>query len=283
MTDEFFANKKKYIAWGLGLWFFVLFLASSFGGKREEKTSAELLVFGDSIFAEVRDETGIPAQLSEQLKFSLCNASLGGTRMARGDLEGRLDYDKDAFSMVGLAKSISADDFGVQRAARIRESLTEYFPDVIEELASVEMEDVELILMEHGLNDYYSGIPIENSDDPYDEYTYKGALRTSLEILEEQCPNAQIVLVTPMYSWYLEEGNDCETRDFGGGFLESYVLAQMEVAEEYGLDCIDLYHDFLQHENYEDWKIYTKDGIHPNEAGRALIVEKIASKISDLN
>ena len=28
--------------------------------------------------------------------------------------------------------------------------------------------------------------------------------------------------------------------------------------------------------NWEDWELYTKDGLHPNEAGRALIAGQIA-------
>ena len=260
--------------------FAVLFCFTFPGRKDEAKRQAvQLVTFGDSVFGEVRDETAIPAQLSELLGISCYNAAFGGTRMARADLEHRLDYAKDSLCMVGLMKSLRADDFSVQQTVRIRESNTEYFEETVDGLAAIDFSKVELILIQHGLNDYYSGTAISNTDDPYDEYTFTGALRTSLSILKEKYPEIRIAIVTPTYTWYLQEGLTCEELDMGYGFMEDYVTAELEVAEEFGLEVIDLYHDFLPHEKWEDWELYTRDGLHPNEAGRRLIAERIAEEL----
>lgn len=243
----------------------------------QERQTVSLVTFGDSVFGMVRDETAIPDQLAERMGMTFYNAAFGGTRAARGDLEHRLDYSKDSLSLVGLMKSVEADDFGVQQDARIRESMTEYFAEVVDGLAAVDFSGVELVVIQHGLNDYYSGVPICSEDDPYDEYTFQGALRTSVSILQEKYPDIRIVLASPTYTWYMQEQLTCEEFDAGYGVLEDYVLAEAEVAEEFGLEWIDLYHDLFPHEKWADWELYTSDGLHPNEAGRTLVAERIAA------
>lgn len=256
--------------------FFLLFDDRNSGGERQK---VQLVTFGDSVFGEIRDDTAIPAQLASLMDVSCYNAAFGGTRMARADREHRLDYAKDSLSMVGLMKSVQADDFGVQQTVRIRESNTEYFEETVDGLAAIDFSEVELILIQQGLNDYYSGTAIRNESNPYDEYTFTGALRTSLSILQTKYPDIRIVLVTPTYTWYVQELLTCEELNMGYGVMEDYVQAEFEVAEEFGVEVIDLYHDFLPHEKWSDWELYTRDGLHPNEAGRKLIAERIAEEL----
>ena len=51
-------------------------------------------------------------------------------------------------------------------------------------------------------------------------------------------------------------------------------------AEELGLEIIDVYHDFFPHEEWESKDLYTRDGLHPNEAGREKIARRIAEVLS---
>ncbi len=275
---EILRKNRGKIPYGIAaVLLFLLMLLPTLLKDCEEAAEAELVTFGDSVFGEVRDETAVPAQVAALLDVSCYNAAMGGTQAARGDLEHRLDYAKDSLSLVGLMKSLQEGNFGVQQTVRIRESNTEYFEDVIDGLERLDFSGTELVLLQHGLNDFYSGIPIANAENPYDEYTFTGALRTSLSILQTVCPNARIVLVTPTYTWYRQGMLTCEEYNAGYGNQETYVQAEMEVAEEFGVEVIDLYHDFFPHEEWEDWELYTRDGLHPNEEGRRLMAERIAA------
>ena len=100
--------------------------------------------------------------------------------------------------------------------------------------------------------------------------------KKSVKLLKRVNPDLRIILVTPTYSWILYSRQTCEEFDGGDGFLEQYVAKEIAVAEELGLEFIDLYHDFYPHEQWEDWELYTFDGVHPNDAGRELIAEAIA-------
>ena len=123
----------------------------------EEQETPRIVVLGDSILGECRDETSIPAQLSKLLGEPVFNGALGGTCLSRQDKEKRMAYGKDSFSMAALAKSIIAGDFGVQQALRVNEPATEYFPSVIENLAEIDFDKVDILFIGHCLNDYHSG------------------------------------------------------------------------------------------------------------------------------
>lgn len=273
-------DKKEIAYWLAASLVFGLFLGIFFANTRSRELdgSVKVVMLGDSIFGQVRDETSVAAILSEFLDKPVFNGALGGTAMGRQDKEMRLADSKDSLSMEALARAIAWKDFGVQQAARIRESGTEYFAATIDELEKIDFEQVELLLIGHGINDYHSGMPIYNQEDAYDCYTFSGALRSALRTLQERYPQMRIVLVTPTYSWYIyyEEKNvTCEVNNQGGGILEEYVNAQIQVAESMGVEVIDLYHDFYPHNEWSDWERYTMDGVHPNEEGRKLIAEKI--------
>lgn len=277
---------RRSIAYGISaaLLFAVLFLVSfPMGNRKAGEGQAEIVIFGDSVFGLVRDETAISAQLQELLGKSVYNAALGGTTMARQEGDGRLDYGKGSLSMLGLAKSVEAGDFGVQRAVRIRENVTDYFPDVIQGLDELDFSKVETVLLQQGVNDYHAGTPIDNPEDPYDPYTFLGALRSAVRSLRHANPEIRIVLVTPTYAWYFQEGEEltCEEVDHGQGVLEAYVEAELQAAGELDIEVIDVYHEFYPHENPEDWALYTGDGLHPNEQGRRKLAERLAEALEE--
>ncbi len=272
-------NRDKIIYGILALLLFgILFVLTNDRSEKQERTTASIVMLGDSILGECRDETSIPAILSEMLSEKVFNGGLGGTSMGRLDGERRLAYTKDCLTMQALSQAIVADDFGPQQTVRIREHATQYFEETINELEKIDFESVDILFIGHGVNDYHSGAKIANEEDPYDVYTFIGALRSAVEALQERYPDLRIILLTPTYSWYVyyeDAEQTCENNDFGGGVLEDYVNAEIALAESLGVEVIDFYHDFYPHGQWSDWQLYTNDGLHPNEASRRRIAETI--------
>ena len=248
---------------------------------RVERQQVQVVTLGDSILGNIRDDTAIPAQLERLLGKSVFNGAFGGTCTGRIDREYRLTEARDSLSLVGLTKAIAADDFGVQQTLRIRESVTEYFEDTVDALETLDFSGVELVVIMHGLNDYYCGVPIYNEEDPLDEYSFTGALRRSLMYLRQANPDMRILLASTTYTWNRAEGLTCEEYDAGYGKQEDYIRAEAEVAEELGVEFLDLYHDVYPHEKWEDWEVYTFDGLHPNEAGRELLARIICEYLQE--
>ena len=265
----------------IGAVMFFLLFSLTFRSRSDfsQRQQVEIVAFGDSVFGEVRNETAVPAQVGALIGKTVYNAALGGTCASRQDVDRRLDRAKDSLSLVGLAVAMGAEDFGVQQSARLRESNMEYFPEVIDGLEGIDFNKVQIILIQHGINDYHAGTLIDNPENPYDLYTVRGAIRRAVAAFRDKNPQVRIVLVTPAYTWYTATGLTCEETDQGGGVLEDYVNAEIRLGEELGIEVVDLYHDCLPHENWWDWETYTRDGLHPNEAGRKLLSQKIAEAL----
>ncbi len=276
-------NRQKMIYAILSLLCFLLVFCVTYNmqGQQPKQQQYSIVVLGDSIMGQYRDDTSVSSQLGSLLGQEVFNGALGGTSLSRIEKERRIGYTKDSLSVTALAEAIAANDFGVQQTVRIRESATEYFADTIDELQTIDFEKVETILVCAGVNDYHAGVEIYPEEDDYDAYTFVGALRRIIRDIRNAYPHIQIVLVTPTYTWYKEVNLTCEEYDLGGGILEQYVDAQREVAQEMDVEIIDLYHDVYPQETFADWQLYTSDGVHPNDLGRKMIAEIIAQYLKD--
>lgn len=276
MSNNNHRNKQTIIYGILAIICFLGLLWVSLPSKEPKTQKAEIIIFGDSIIGGCRDETSVPALMSQYRGVSVYNAALGGTSYSYTDADMRLAYTKDCFNMAGLSHAIYTGDFRLQQNARIRESATEYFEDVIYDLSTLDFKTADTIILLYGVNDYHAAVRFTNPEDLYDSYTFTGAIRSSVKYLREAMPECRIILATPTYSWYPYMGITCEEYDTGNGSLEGYVNEEIALAQELGLEVIDLYHDLYTHEGYDDWQLYTVDGLHPNETGRALIARALA-------
>lgn len=271
------SDYKKMIYGIVALGLFLCFFFLTFQDRvSEEKQTVQIVVFGDSCYGNIRDESSITDRLEKLSGKTVYNAAFGGTCAGRQDKEYRLDYSGDSLSLVALAKAIYADDFGVQQTIQPTGDITSYFTEAIDGLENVDFSKAEIAIIGHGVNDYCVGAPIDNEEDAVDENSFAGALRKSVALMKKANPDIRIIMVTPTYCWLLNAHLTCEEFDGGGGILEQYVQKEIAVAEEFGIEVIDLYHDFYPHDEWEDWELYTFDGVHPNDAGRRLIAEKIA-------
>lgn len=277
MKGLFSRRTIAYVFCSLGLFILLFGLSFPVRGKDKNQNVPELVFLGDSIVGECRYEDGIPARVGKKLHMKSLNGAFGGTKMSRSDIDRRMDDNRDGLSLASLSKAIASQDFGVQQMVHINEGGTGFFDEAIDALDATDFSKMKILILEYGLNDYHQATPIDNPLNPYDEYTFLGAMRSAVRTLKKAYPDVRIVMVTPTYSWYLSQELTCENYDTGNGYLEKYVNAQILTAKELDLEIIDLYHDFYPHEKYEDWKKYTRDGIHPNEKGRKKIAKKIAN------
>ena len=131
-------------------------------------------------------------------------------------------------------------------------------------------------VINYGLNDYYNGAPILTNDS-YDIYSFCGAYRYAVKVLKENFPNARIILTTPNFTTYFNNGMDYKSEY--NHSITDYVDALIDLAAELNVELLDNYNEMGI--NAENHIYFLSDGCHPNENGRFLMAERIVQKLSE--
>lgn len=144
-------------------------------------------------------------------------------------------------------------------------------------------DDADVVVVFGGTNDFGHGdAPLgQMSDRTVD--TFYGACHTLFEGLINKYPDATIVIMTPLHRC-----NEDNLR--GDGYKESevadlltYVNIIKEIASYYSLPLLDLWSVSSLQPKVEIIKQkYCPDGLHPNDAGHAIIASRLAGFIKTL-
>ncbi len=139
-------------------------------------------------------------------------------------------------------------------------------------------DDADVVVVFGGTNDYGHGnAPLGNPDDRSPE-TFYGACHTLFSGLLEKYPDATIVVMTPLHRYWEEA--ECTPKNIP---LSAYVNIIKEVAEFYALPVLDLWSVSSIQPRVEAIKQkYCPDGLHPNDAGHALIARRLAGFLKTL-
>ncbi|MBQ2802376.1 MAG: hypothetical protein IJF07_00565 [Lachnospiraceae bacterium] len=216
----------------------------------------QLVFFGDSIIGNYSGSFSIPGVVSGLSKASTYNYAIGGTHAS--DIP---DYDK---AFLDRVKQFSAGTLKVTHGEE------NFAPTDDQRLCFV---------VHYGLNDYFSGLPVENKEFPNDETTYAGSLRTGIQFLQENYPDATIIVMTPPFCALFENGTERKSEQ--GGLLTDYVEAAKLVVDEMNAICMDNYSGLGIHADNQE--SYLEDGCHLNETGRFLLGAQLIEILAQEN
>lgn len=219
-----------------------------------------VLFFGDSVIANYTDNMSIPGVVNSLTGASVYNCGYGGNSAA---LE-----SADKIALPGILEAFFRGDLSaLPQGEQVYEGIASYLeqPPEGKKLCFV---------INYGLNDYFKGYAL-SSEDPYDVYTYCGAIRTAVKTIRENAPDAQIILCTPNFIADCEAGT--EPRGPEGNVLTDYVTAEIALAQELEVDLLDNYHELDI--TVDNNGIYLDDKVHPSLVGRYLMGERLCRVI----
>ena len=143
-------------------------------------------------------------------------------------------------------------------------------------------EEADVVVIFGGTNDYGHGDAAFGCFDDRTDDTFYGALHNLYSDLIAKYPTAQLVVMTPLHR--LGENEAYNTWGLRSvGCLEDYVDIICEVAGYYGIPVLDLHRlSGLQPEVPQLKERYMPDGLHPNDAGHALIHSRLKGFLETL-
>lgn len=142
--------------------------------------------------------------------------------------------------------------------------------------------DADIVIVFGGTNDFGHGDAPIGSFDDRDVYTFYGACHVLMQMLIEKYIDSVIVIATPLHR-VGDTNPKGENKETAIAPLKRYVEVIREVAEYYSLPVVDLYSiSGLQPELPVIKEKYCNDGLHPNDAGHAIIAERIGNFLLSL-
>lgn len=176
-----------------------------------------------------------------------------------------------------LARNTGALSFGYgiggtriapNRFPSVEEKFDRWYGSRVEEM----IEDADIVVVFGGTNDYGHGDACLGSPDDRDENSFYGSMHVLCRKLLERYPGRTIVFMTPLHRL---GDRDCTYNEMGirrQTDLEGYVNIIQAVCGYYSIPVLDLFRaSGLQPEIPWQQEHYMPDGLHPNDAGHAII------------
>ena len=233
----------------------------------------QIVFLGDSIFAETGDGTDIPGRTATQCNANGYNLAIGGTTAAVADKHASLEWDKwTSVSLVGLVHAIVGNiSTDVFEGYSVRDILDN---------PNIDFSKTDYFVIEYGINDFLSAVPMSDSSKELDLRSYVGALRYAVLTLKGYAPDATIILCSPTYArffdgdWMVGDGNSINN---GYGTLYEYKDTCEYVANEYQVVFYNAY-EYLGIDGYTADE-YLEDGIHLTDKGRQRYADALTKLI----
>ena len=140
-------------------------------------------------------------------------------------------------------------------------------------------EDVDLILLEGGWNDFGWGLPLGTVDDT-DGSTLMGAMKCMVDKLLTDYPNAQIILVTTWHNSDTRSKDGAARIDFVANAMKNLQAAKY--ADNSRVKLIDMGDPAVSGAYMADasWRAtYALDTVHLNEEGMKIVAENMLEQI----
>jgi lysophospholipase L1-like esterase len=254
----------------------------------EKKTRYDIVFLGDSIIGTEKRYSVVDL-VGEKLGMTAFNGAFGGSTMSLSGSSAWGSMSSNQWCMIRLAQAMANRDWQSQKMAmsyavsyeRNNRQAFDYFEERMETLTSIDFSKTKVLIIEHGTNDYNAAKRLDNPENLYDITTFGGALRSPLQILQEEYPDLQIVILSPLYCQFSgEESRPGYLTDFGQGTLDDYVQLERKIAEEFNIPFIDAYHNSGIWENTAEK--YLADGLHLTDEGVFLLSDYVAEELQKL-
>ena len=199
---------------------------------------------------------------------------------------GTSDEEHIYWSVIGKQTGAQVFGYGIggtriapQRVVTAENPWDRYFASRVEQMEP----DADIVVIFGGTNDFGHGDAALGTIHERTDDTFYGAYHLLLQKVFARYPAARVLVMTPLHRLSEDETLYNERGVRRAGALSVYVRAIREVAEFYGVTVVDLYANCpIQPKVDIQRQMYMPDGLHPNDAGAALVADCLLSVLKQL-
>lgn len=131
--------------------------------------------------------------------------------------------------------------------------------DDYSDIIALDFSNVTLVTIGYGVNDGRLNLPLGERDST-DVSTFAGAMGEIIKKIYNDNNDCRIIILTPIQRLYVHEWGSY-TQNANGDTLEDFANMCKSVANFYGTECVDLFHNSGL--NVANLANLTTDGVHP--------------------
>ena len=239
-----------------------------------------ILILGDSLNA--RYAKNISDYIRNYTGSNVFNGALSGSRLST-----KVGNSENAPTGSEVVKYLISGDFqplenhiNENRTGDLLESQLK----TLEILKSVDLNNIDVVILAFGTNDRLESVPIGNDTD--DENNFKGALKLSIQRLQSANPKIKVILASQPYSYNHDGGEGYfgeDTPNLSGHVISDYVKAMEDVANKYHVHFLDNYTNAGINEFNKYFYFHTDDRVHgKQETFIPLLANRYINKLSQI-
>lgn len=233
-----------------------------------------ILFLGNNQITDGMAGEQVPNFVAEYTKGHVINCGFSGSIAASYANGGN---PNDAFSFYFVTLALLNNDFSFQDTnLPLAECADETYPEVLNKLKQVSMEQVDTLVICYDATDYFQKVGLWNPLNSHDIATFQGALLAGVDLIRQMYPHIRIILSSPTYALMYDENGNLQGGDLydaGNGDLSVYVTQEGAVGSELCVSFIDHFYGTVHADNYTS---YLTDNVHLNKEGRELVAKRIA-------
>lgn len=246
-----------------------------------------IVFLGDGLFGDYRDETGVPEKVAKLTGANVYNCGFSNTSMSTKNMEYDSSYGLDALSFYFVSLSIANQEgYDLLRngTRNATEGVEDYFMETIDMMDTIDFNDVDVIVINYGVEDYLQSKEIEsNHDTLYDPTIFCDALHQGVRWLHKAYPDIQFIVMSPTFCYYEDsDGNKNPADTYKNdqkSTVSGYMIAEKNAAVSENCTFLDNYLGIDVNAETAD-EYFTDSSKFPNEKGRDAIAERIANAVT---
>ena len=266
----------------------ILPLMSETGEVIRTGPAETILLFGNSPFADDRNsKDNLANMIAEKTGATVYNCAIADSYLAaqwhRFSTE---EAPMDAYTfywLVTYGLSGVNEGYFLNAAKVLGEDTPADAQEVLDTLNSIDMTTIDVIAVMYDATDYLLGHQMYNDENSTDIEQFTGNLEAGIELLQANCPNTRIIVMSPTYAFAVDENGEYVSSDmytYGWDVLSTYSLMQSRSASVRGVTYVDNLYGTITEDNAERYLI---DNLHLNVAGRNLVADRFVAALNAYN